>query len=80
MQIQGYSKNSGEKADLRIGKQHYSFEIPAQAQIVQLELANPEQESVIQITPPHPMAPSNADKRQLGIGLISMKITPIPMH
>lgn len=64
---------------LYLGKQSLDFVIPEQMAKVQIQIENPDLDSVIRIVPPYPTAVSATDQRELGIGFISMKITPIPL-
>ncbi|MDE2606449.1 MAG: hypothetical protein KGL68_11080 [Burkholderiales bacterium] len=82
--LQGHSFGINDNADFRIqvGVQERTFRLPSdQDGYVSLEFAPGANQRVVRITIPHPLSPKSVgqgdDLRELGLGLIQLRITPM---
>jgi phosphoglycerol transferase len=72
-----FRRNVGEDIAIRIGEFHTTVQLQDRASeiVVPVRLANDKVKS-IEILPPHATKPPSGDPRQIGIGLVSLRIVP----
>ena len=85
LQAKGFGPNIGKATKIVIGKDIQTIELTSDAQTFSVPIETVESISQIQIIPPAPTSPNslnpaNPDTRNLGIGLVSIKLKNSPKN
>jgi phosphoglycerol transferase len=85
LQAKGFGPNVGKATKIIIGKDAHIIQLSADTQTFSVPIDAAESVSQIQIIPPAPTSPNalnsgNPDTRNLGIGLVSMKLVNRPKN
>lgn len=85
LQAKGFGSNIGKATKIVVGKNIQTIELASNTQAFSVPIDIEEAISEIQIIPPAPTSPNavnpgNPDTRNLGIGLVSIKLKNSPKH